>query len=97
MIYGSKEFVRARVSVTDATGKPVDLSKVPVSIRLDSGEWLVAQVVADGTAIVASLLIGPDTAAGAPAVGRHNVYVRIEDAPENPVIRAGTILVEAGG
>lgn len=85
-VLGTKEYLKATVSCD------VELDSQPVAFTFDGGdtfhdaEWIGAA----GTTRKAQLLIDEDIPL---TVGRHNVYVRVTDSPEIPLIDAGTLSV----
>lgn len=79
----SKEYLYVPLQVNVAP----ELFTSPVSMALsktaDPGTFYTAEYIAEKRAV--RMLIGPGTAKGALEPGRWFVYIKIDDAPEDPV------------
>lgn len=85
-IVGSVEYLKVQV-VADSTLADTE----SVDIKLN-GDWVAAEWTGDaGTTRIARTLV--DFADVPP--GNHNIYVRLTDTPESPILAAGRIKVEA--
>lgn len=87
MRHDSVEYLH--IPITSPTG--VDLTGAPIDVSFDGGTTWTA---ATWTGTEARLLVGPGTTVGALPTGRVSVLVRITDAPERPVLEAGSITVD---
>lgn len=105
LLAGSVEHVRWPVSVTDDTGAVVnptgDVVKIafqPVrsAAPLDwqAAEWVTDTLPTPDTYYARALL---GTAPLALAAGVYTVFLQITDAPEVPILAAGTLYVAAAG
>lgn len=93
----SVQYVPAQVTATIA-GLNYNPTSDVVQMAFTSGTgqpstWFTGTWETDQGAYVALCLIGPGTTAGQLAAGVWNVWVKVTDNPEVPVIRAGQIQV----
>lgn len=79
----SKEYLYVPLTVNVAP----EMFTSPVSMALsktaDPGTFYTAEYVPEKRAV--RMLVGPNSAIGALTPGRYFVYVKIDDAPEDPV------------
>ena len=94
----SREYVTIPVVGVDATGTRIDLSGDAVAIAAvlgdadatpEEADWLTASWAAAGQA---TILIGPDGDVELTA-GLYQMFVRVTDNPEAPVLRSGALRV----
>lgn len=97
MTYGSTEYRRVRVVVTDEAGTPVDPTSFPVHMAFmaDGGtptvsDWNVASWVTSGSNYYARILIGPDGGLDLDE-SDYYVYVRVDAGVEYPHMFAGIL------
>lgn len=97
----SLQYVRARVTASTAagpinpTGDTVAMALLPVGVTPGSGDWQTASWDPGGVnsgAYLAQCLVGPGGAITLIA-GTYQVWVKVTDNPEVPVLPAGTIVV----
>ena len=83
-IVGTVEYLKAQVTCDFA------LNTQAVAIRIDTGAWVTATWIGSaGLVRTAEALVNFATV----AAGRHEVYVKITDSPEVPILSAGAIHV----
>lgn len=97
----SREYVRVKVSakedgsVVDPTSDTVTMAVVSGSVV--AGDFKAASWETDATTTpdtyYARVEIGPGSTVGALTAGTYNVYVKVVDNPEQPVLAAGSIRV----
>jgi hypothetical protein len=86
----STEYVNVPLSADhDISSDPVAFSIVARGSE-PGPVWTAASVYSGG---VAKLLIGPASSYGSLAVGNYDVYVKITDNPEVPVLFAGQLRI----
>lgn len=96
----STEFTRISVSATasgvdvDPTADPVELAFVPQGTVPTAGDWKTGSWETDVSTTpqthLARILVGPGTGGVVTLTpGLFDVYVRIHDSTETPVIKAG--------
>jgi hypothetical protein len=97
----SREFVPAAVTAT-AAGQPVNptgdvvefaftaISAKPVTGDWKSGSWDGTQPQTPGNAYIAHCLVGPGGTVQL-AAGRYQMWIRVTDDPEIPVIPFGLL------
>lgn len=98
----SLEYVRVRVSATNAgaavdpTGDTVVMAFTAEGVAPVSGDWKTASWETDATTTTdsyyARCLVGPSGTVTLTA-GAYDVWVKVTDSPETPVMRAGNVEV----
>ncbi|MCX5239823.1 hypothetical protein OG824_31940 [Streptomyces prunicolor] len=98
----SREYVGAEVTVTvqgqpyNPTGDVVAFAFAPIGGRPASwyeGGWDGSQPIPGTTAYRAQVLVGPSSGGPTLDPGRYAVYIRVTDAPEQPVIPVGQLTI----
>jgi hypothetical protein len=99
----SREFVQAEVEVTEQglaynpTTDVVEFAFTPVGNRLPdtwfTGSWDGTQPVPGTTAYRAQVLVGPGSSGPVLAVGKYQVWIRVTDSPEVPVLPVGQLAI----
>lgn len=92
----SKEFVVIPVAVTEADGDPANPTNAVVEIAFVAADtdpieadWFDAEWETVGTTYYAKVLVGPTSSTITfTADTTYDVYVRVSDSPERPVLRA---------
>jgi hypothetical protein len=95
----SKEYVWVPVTVTEADGDPADPTNADVEIAFvpaDSDptdlDWLEAEWETVDTSYYAKVLVGPGSSiVTLEPDTTYDVYVRVSDSPERPVLRAAPL------
>lgn len=98
----STQFVQVAVSATiagashDPTTDPVMMAFTRNNATPVDSDWNVAQwqeyVVAGVVQTQAMCLVGPDGGVSLP-IGSYAVWIKVEDSPEVPVLKAGTLTI----
>ncbi len=87
LVIGTVQFLKVRITAN------VDLDEQTVQFSFDKEEWHNAIWQDEiGTTRVAALLVGTEEVP-LPEHGTTNLYVRIADSPETPVISVGRLSI----
>lgn len=99
----SRECVLAEVEVTEQglaynpTSDVVEFAFTAIGDRLPAtwfvGSWDGTQPVPGTTAYRAQVLVGPGSSGPVLAVGKYQVWIRITDSPEVPVLPVGHLAI----
>jgi hypothetical protein len=90
----SREFVRVAIESdpeVDPTSDPVALAVIAASSAPVEADWINGTWETDSDTVYARLEVGPGTTRGALTANVYDVWVKITDNPEVPVLRAGSI------
>lgn len=97
MTYGSTEYRRIKVTVTDEAGAVVVPTAFPVQVAFtvdgalpSVSDWQAATWVTSGSNYYARILVGPDGGLNL-SDSDHHVYVRVDAGVEYPYMFAGIL------
>jgi hypothetical protein len=77
----------------DPTGDVVAMAFIPGPAKPDGDDWHVGSWGTDpGPTYLAQCLVGPDAVELTP--GTYQIWVKVTDAPEQPVMQAGQLVIE---
>lgn len=93
----STEYVRIPVAATlsgvevNPVSDPLAIAIMPEGVAPDTLDWLTGSWEIDSDTYYARVLVGPDGGETTLSYGLYEVYVKIDDNPEQVVRRVGAI------